>query len=408
MRPPRSSLRQRVGHAAPALVTGAVVCVTAFADRGRHRVARLLAATLPLGIPAGNPVGRSVFAACLFCNFSGLGRMCMAAPASGLPVSSSSLGALRQPANGRAGQDVAGRVSVRASRSQRQRVLLQGNRHLDRVRFFLRPIALLACALALAAAPVRAGAATISYFAAFNLPAESGNLPSLEAPFSVPKFDAALGTLNAINLAVARGGMQYTWALDNEVDVSTLLQAPVQLIARTSLSYLGDELAFVLSLNSFSPPPFVTLAADNDGAPDFVGSDAHTFQGVWPLATLTDAIVDPLLLDEFIGSGGVQLELSFSLTRLLNNTGCCIPVQLISLPATAAQWFWEYEYTPAVIDPGPEPGPSPVPEPATLLLVALGAAALGCTRRWRVGNAGSARRATKPNVQSSLGERHVA
>lgn len=40
---------------------------------------------------------------------------------------------------------------------------MQGNRNLDRIRFVLRSLALLACALALAAAPVRAGAATVSY-----------------------------------------------------------------------------------------------------------------------------------------------------------------------------------------------------------------------------------------------------
>ena len=129
-------------------------------------------------------------------------------------------------------------------------------------------------------------------------------------------------------------------------------------------------------------PPYQIVGGDSDAAPDFIGSDAHTFLGAFPLTDLSDTTVDPLLLSVFTGSGAVPLELRAWFVLVAGQPGPGIYAHDTTLSASAAQWFFQYEYTPAVIvDPGP--GPSPVPEPATLSLVCLGAVALGLRQRRR-------------------------
>jgi len=242
----------------------------------------------------------------------------------------------------------------------------------------LRRFLPLPAALALAAVPARAEAATISFSGAFTLPGAIGGNPVPSAMFLVPQFNPALGTPNAASYTIVRAGMQYSWAIDNETDPSTTVTT-AQLLASTRAYHLGDELDGIVQLNSFIPPQ-VVLESDNDLAPDFAGEDAHTFQGVLPLATISDAI-DPLLLGGFTGSGAVSLELTLSLATVFHNSGCCLPARRFTLPSTAVQWFWEYEYTPTIVDPGSDP--APVPEPATVWLLAVGAAALGWSRARR-------------------------
>jgi hypothetical protein len=235
-----------------------------------------------------------------------------------------------------------------------------------------------ALALLLAYGAPTSGAA-LSFTGSFGLPAVSGVDPDLSGIFGVPRFNPALGTLNAASYTVVRSGLQYSWALDMESGSSVVTTATA--IVRTSLHHSGGKLADGLTLFQLTnfTPPNILLGADSDGEPDFIGSDAHTFFGAAPTDTVTDTIMDGLLLGAFTGTGAVPLELRVGLQTLLNNSGCCHPAVHISLSTVAAQWFWQYDYTPAIVDPGP--GPSPAPEPATLLLVSVGAAALGWRQR---------------------------
>jgi hypothetical protein len=235
--------------------------------------------------------------------------------------------------------------------------------------------------VAAAAMPAGALADTISFNGALMLPAAGGEKnPLSSAVFSVPQFDPALGTLDAISYHVVRGVLDFSWTVDKETSGVGALTSPDP-SARTSLHYFGGQLDTTTQDLSLGPP-YQLVNGDSDGAPDFAGSDAHTFLGAFPLAELADTTVDPFLLSVFTGSGAVPLELRAWFVLVAGQPGPGIYAHDTTLSASAAQWFFQYEYTPAVIvDPGP--GPSPVPEPATLSLVCLGAVALGLRQRRR-------------------------
>jgi hypothetical protein len=238
----------------------------------------------------------------------------------------------------------------------------------------------IAGALLIVALPARAVAATISFSSAFTLPSASGGgNPESSAVFFVPQFNLALGTLDAIDYTVVRGGLDFNWTVDNEGSMNRTLVDPEPAL-RTSLHYLGGQLDS--GINGFQFDSFDIVLFDIDLEPDFTGDDAHTYVGTFSPITLSQVIVDPFLLGVFTGTGSVPIE-----TRALFLPDAIAPslASDVTLSASAVQWFIQYEYTPAVVDPGPGPGPgpSPVPEPATLSLVGLGAAALGLTRRRR-------------------------
>jgi hypothetical protein len=235
--------------------------------------------------------------------------------------------------------------------------------------------AALACAMIVAlAAPARADVLQVSSFFALPIATGGGN-PTSSTVFSLPQFDPTLGTLDSIEFELIRGVLNFSWAVDNESAFSSALTS-ADARARTRLAWLGGELAEFIQLVTFGPP-YVVVAADTDGDPNFIGSDAHTFFGAFPLLAETVAIVDPALLAAFVGVGSVLFEQSVGF--LPSGPGPGIFAHEATLAQSTGGVVWRYQYTPS---PAPPPPPAQVPEPGTLALLAAGAVLAG-SRRWR-------------------------
>jgi hypothetical protein len=241
----------------------------------------------------------------------------------------------------------------------------------------LRPTvrsAVLACTLLIAVgAPARADVVQYSNFFLLPIAAGGGN-PTQSTLFSIPRFDPALGTLDSIEFELIRGVLNFSWTVDNESAFSSALTS-ADASARTRLAWLGGALAQFLQGVSFGPP-YEVVSADTDADPNFIGPDAHTFIGAFPLLAETVTLNDPAVLAGFVGAGSVLLEES---ARFLpSSPGPGIFFHDATLAQSTGGVVWRYQYTPSQ-DPPEPPG---VPEPATLALLATGAI-FTASRRWR-------------------------
>lgn len=126
------------------------------------------------------------------------------------------------------------------------------------------------------------GALVLSFLMAHQSQAASimfstpfGPDPVASAPFSVtlPKFDSSLGTLTKVTLMLDASTSAGSIVFDNEAgigtDVTLGIGAEVTATAPSALA------AVAVPLQSGSG----TVDADNDGAPDFVGTDAFSVTG---------------------------------------------------------------------------------------------------------------------------------
>jgi hypothetical protein len=230
-----------------------------------------------------------------------------------------------------------------------------------------RRVSAVACAMLIAlAGEARADTITIGNF--FQLPAASGGgNPTQSTVFFIPRFDAALGTLDAIEFDLIRGVLNFAWTVDNESSFSSVLTT-AQPAVSTRLAWLGGELAEFPQQVTLGPP-YVAVSADTDGAPDFAGGDAETLTGAFPLLAQNVTLVDPVLLAAFTGAGTVPLE---ERARFLpSSPGPGIFFHDATLNQATGGVVWRYHYTPSADPPLP---PRPVPEPgsAAFLLAGLG------------------------------------
>lgn len=225
----------------------------------------------------------------------------------------------------------------------------------------------LACAMIVAlATPARADVLQVSDFFALPIATGGGN-PTSSTLFSLPQFDPTLGTLDSIEFELIRGVLNFSWTVDNESAFSSYLTS-ADAGARTRLAWLGGELAKFIQLVTFGPP-YVAIAADTDGDPNFIGPDAHTFFGAFPLLAETVAIVDPALLAAFVGVGSVLFEQS--VLFLPSSPGPGIFFHNATLAQSTGGVVWRYQYT---SHPDAPPPPPRVPEPGMLALLLAGAA----------------------------------
>ncbi len=81
--------------------------------------------------------------------------------------------------------------------------------------------------------------------------------------FVVPRFDPALGTLDAISIVILRGAIDATVAVDNESAFSPVVFADeIHAVEFTELSYSGGSLVSSSTLAEIGPSPGVALSPD--------------------------------------------------------------------------------------------------------------------------------------------------
>jgi hypothetical protein len=184
--------------------------------------------------------------------------------------------------------------------------------------------------------------------------------------FVAPRFDPALGTLDALLLSVIRGAVSASVTADSETPISAVVfHDDVSAVANTTVAYAAGTLAFSQVSVDIGPIPGVSLPPDSDGfPPDFVGDDALTFSGPISGDNIDAMIVTPSVLADFTGLGSVLLTLTIT-----EFAGGSIP-GLVSYQASYGKGVGviglAYEYTPSE--------PAPVPESRTLMLLGLSSA----------------------------------
>ncbi len=204
---------------------------------------------------------------------------------------------------------------------------------------FLRPtiIGLLALAalLALFAQGQPAYAATISFADTFG----PATVPFPASPLAtLSQFDPALGTLTKVTLTLDANTSGGTIAWDNEA----LTEADVTLGigARVTAVGLAGITAVAVPLQTDSA---VGVAADNDDAPDFVGTDSFSVVG----GSGSDSDFDELTagFGVYIGLGTFDVTISASVANFLSTTGGFGPISQVP-GITDGTVTVTYEFTP--------------------------------------------------------------
>jgi len=219
-------------------------------------------------------------------------------------------------------------------------------------------LALLLAPLALASA---AHGATIQFSDTFGPAALPVSVtPLATVPLSL--FDPALGTLTKVTLTLDANTSGGTIAWDNEAPISTDITLGIG--GEVTAVGLAGVTAIAVPLQTDSA---TGIDADNDGAADFIGTDA--FSVVGGSGSDSDSGVLTSGLAPYIGLGTFDVTVSGVYDIYLSTTGGFGPVDPVA-GITDGTVTVTYEYT-------------PVPEPSTALLVAGGLLGLGAQRRGR-------------------------
>jgi hypothetical protein len=226
--------------------------------------------------------------------------------------------------------------------------------------FFAVTFALLALLIA-----SRANAATVSYNDTFGPSAVAS--PTIVVP--LPKFDPALGTLTKVTLTLDAETSAGSISWDNEAgipsDIDLGIGAEVTAAVPGSPSVL-TAVAVPLQVGSGS------VDADNDGAADFLGTDAFAVVGGSGNDSdmdMTTAAPDLLFFSAAFFGETFSTEIDSVVETFLSTTGGFGPIDPIP-GITEGLVTVTYEYT-------------AVPEPGTLALTVLGAIGLAFAVRRR-------------------------
>ncbi len=188
-------------------------------------------------------------------------------------------------------------------------------------------------------------------------------VPFPSAPLAtLSLFDPALGTLTKVTLTLVATTSGGTIAWDNEslvaTDVTLGIGATVTAVGLAGITLVAVPLQIGSAMG---------IAADNDGAADFVGTDSFAVVG----GSGSDSDMDMLTtgLGVYIGPGTFDVDVSAIVETFLSTTGGFGPIDPQPGMADGIVTV-TYEF-------------NPIPEPTTAWLLASGLGALSETRRRR-------------------------
>ena len=213
---------------------------------------------------------------------------------------------------------------------------------------------------AVVALALTAGAAQAA-FIEYTVPYGPNAVPDAGTNIAVQQFDeTTFGTLLKVTLtldATAQAG-SITW--DNEsgvvTDVTLGIGGDVTAKAPSALTLVAVPLQTGTGLN---------IAADNDGAADFIGTDSYTLTGGVGTDSDQKEITNAALFTPYKGVGTFNVTISSILKQSIVTTGG-IGVTQPTAGTTSGDVTVRYDY---------------VPEPATIALLAVGAAGALIRRR---------------------------
>ena len=193
-------------------------------------------------------------------------------------------------------------------------------------------------------------AATISFNNAFGPVAVPLALTAM-APLS--QFDPALGTLTEVKLTLDADAFAGSIDWDNEAGIPTDVTLGIGAEVTITTAFGNSVVAIPLQLGSA-----LAVAADNDAAADFVGTDSFSVVGGTGSDSDNAVLTAALDLANYTGLGTFGIDVEAVVQNFLSTTGGFGPIQ-----QTPGDTEGTVTVTYTFI---------PIPEPSTALLVGLG------------------------------------
>lgn len=224
-----------------------------------------------------------------------------------------------------------------------------------------RVFCLLVAAFSVAVGAAGANASTISFNNAFGPVGVPLALTPL-APLSL--FDPSLGTLTQVELSLDADAFSGSIAWDNEAAIPTDVTLGIGAQVTITTTFGNSVIAVPLQLGSA-----LGVAADNDGAADFVGTDSFSVVGGTGNDTDSAFLTAAIDLANYTGLGTFGIDVEALVQNFLSTTGGFGPIQQTA-GVTSGTVSVTYTFT-------------AVPEPSTALLFGGGLIAMAAGRRRR-------------------------